>query len=213
MAAMNSATAITTSRFGATAKGLVRQVFHRLLRWNRRPQRGTYRHRESGSGCGAPRYDPGGGGINVARIVHVLGGCSTALFPAGGRFDRLLDRPPLRLTAIRPAGPEVPKTLRPRSCRADGRRRANRRRAAAPARRQAGHPDQRHPRRRRGRRPGNTIMPPTDSIASGKSSVWVAPARSAWRSASLPVPTTRWTRAPLPLLSTTPKPRKAVGPI
>ncbi len=33
---------------------------------------------------------------------------------------------------------------------------------------------------------GNTIMPPTDSIASGKSSVWVAPARSAWRSASLP---------------------------
>ncbi len=32
---------------------------------------------------GAPRYDPGGGGINVARIVHVLGGCSTALFPAG----------------------------------------------------------------------------------------------------------------------------------
>lgn len=36
----------------------------------------------------------------------------------GRRFDRLLDRPPLRLTAIRPAGPEVPKTLRPRSCRA-----------------------------------------------------------------------------------------------
>ena len=23
--------------------------------------------------CGLPRYDPGGGGINVARIAHVLG--------------------------------------------------------------------------------------------------------------------------------------------
>lgn len=34
--------------------------------------------------CGAPRYDPGGGGINVARIVHVLGGCSTP----GRRVDR-----------------------------------------------------------------------------------------------------------------------------
>ncbi|MGB8210382.1 MAG: 1-phosphofructokinase family hexose kinase, partial [Mycobacterium sp.] len=22
--------------------------------------------------CGVPRYDPGGGGINVARIAHVL---------------------------------------------------------------------------------------------------------------------------------------------
>lgn len=40
--------------------------------------------------CGAPRYDPGGGGINVARIVHVLGGCSTALFPAGGSTGSLL---------------------------------------------------------------------------------------------------------------------------
>lgn len=39
--------------------------------------------------CGAPRYDPGGG-INVARIVHVLGGCSTALFPAGGSTGSLL---------------------------------------------------------------------------------------------------------------------------
>ena len=24
--------------------------------------------------CAAPRYDPGGGGINVARAVHALGG-------------------------------------------------------------------------------------------------------------------------------------------
>ena len=33
---------------------------------------------------------------------------------------------------------------------------------------------------------GNTIMPPTDSITNGKSSVWAAPARCASRSASLP---------------------------
>jgi 6-phosphofructokinase 2 len=34
--------------------------------------------------CGLPRYDPGGGGINVARIAHVLGASVSALFPAGG---------------------------------------------------------------------------------------------------------------------------------
>jgi len=32
--------------------------------------------------CGLPRYDPGGGGINVARIAHVLGAIS------GGRSRR-----------------------------------------------------------------------------------------------------------------------------
>jgi 6-phosphofructokinase 2 len=34
--------------------------------------------------CGSPRYDPGGGGINVARIANVLGGSVHAVFPAGG---------------------------------------------------------------------------------------------------------------------------------
>jgi 6-phosphofructokinase 2 len=34
--------------------------------------------------CGTTRYDPGGGGINVARIAHVLGGSVSAVFPAGG---------------------------------------------------------------------------------------------------------------------------------
>jgi 6-phosphofructokinase 2 len=34
--------------------------------------------------CGLPRYDPGGGGINVARIAQVLGASASALFPAGG---------------------------------------------------------------------------------------------------------------------------------
>lgn len=34
--------------------------------------------------CDTPRYDPGGGGINVARVGHVLGGSVLAVFPAGG---------------------------------------------------------------------------------------------------------------------------------
>jgi 6-phosphofructokinase 2 len=34
--------------------------------------------------CETTRYDPGGGGINVARIAHVLGGSVSAVFPAGG---------------------------------------------------------------------------------------------------------------------------------
>ena len=34
--------------------------------------------------CSAARFDPGGGGINVARVVRTLGGDAVALFPAGG---------------------------------------------------------------------------------------------------------------------------------
>lgn len=34
--------------------------------------------------CSAPRYDPGGGGINVARAIRMLGGAATAVFPIGG---------------------------------------------------------------------------------------------------------------------------------
>jgi 6-phosphofructokinase 2 len=42
--------------------------------------------------CGLPRYDPGGGGINVARIAHVLGESVSALFPAGGHAgDKVTD--------------------------------------------------------------------------------------------------------------------------
>jgi 6-phosphofructokinase 2 len=42
--------------------------------------------------CGVPRYDPGGGGINVARIAHVLGASVSALFPAGGHTgDKVTD--------------------------------------------------------------------------------------------------------------------------
>ena len=36
------------------------------------------------------RRDPGGGGINVARAIHILEGEATALFPAGGPTGQLL---------------------------------------------------------------------------------------------------------------------------
>ncbi|MFE3795020.1 1-phosphofructokinase family hexose kinase [Nocardia tengchongensis] len=41
--------------------------------------------------CTAPRFDPGGGGINVARTVAALGEPVTAIFPAGGPPGRLLE--------------------------------------------------------------------------------------------------------------------------
>ena len=34
--------------------------------------------------CSAPVFEPGGGGINVARAIAFLGGRATAIFPAGG---------------------------------------------------------------------------------------------------------------------------------
>jgi 6-phosphofructokinase 2 len=40
--------------------------------------------------CGAPRFEPGGGGINVARAIWKLGGEAVAVYPAGGPAGRLL---------------------------------------------------------------------------------------------------------------------------
>jgi 6-phosphofructokinase 2 len=40
--------------------------------------------------CAAARYDPGGGGINVAHVAEVLGISSTAVFPAGGPAGELI---------------------------------------------------------------------------------------------------------------------------
>lgn len=40
--------------------------------------------------CEAPRYDPGGGGINVARAAHALGGQALAIFLAGGAAGEMI---------------------------------------------------------------------------------------------------------------------------
>jgi 6-phosphofructokinase 2 len=60
--------------------------------------------------CTEPRRDPGGGGINVARVVKRLGGDVAAIYPAGGAtgqlLHRLMDREGLRSLAI-PAAHET----------------------------------------------------------------------------------------------------------
>ncbi|MEJ7930125.1 1-phosphofructokinase family hexose kinase [Ramlibacter sp. AN1015] len=42
--------------------------------------------------CGDPTFHPGGGGVNVARVVCRLGAEATALYPAGGVTGELLRR-------------------------------------------------------------------------------------------------------------------------
>ena len=42
--------------------------------------------------CSPPKRDPGGGGINVARVAHRLGGDVTAIYPIGGAIGKLLQR-------------------------------------------------------------------------------------------------------------------------
>lgn len=46
--------------------------------------------------CKPPRFEPGGGGVNVSRAMRKLGGESTLLYPAGGlvgeRLKELLDQ-------------------------------------------------------------------------------------------------------------------------
>ncbi len=42
--------------------------------------------------CAASQRHPGGGGINVARVVHRLGGDCAALFPVGGSSGEVLKR-------------------------------------------------------------------------------------------------------------------------
>jgi 6-phosphofructokinase 2 len=42
--------------------------------------------------CAAPRRDPGGGGINVARVIKRFGGDVEAILPAGGFTGQLLRR-------------------------------------------------------------------------------------------------------------------------
>ncbi|MDQ3552519.1 MAG: PfkB family carbohydrate kinase [Bacteroidota bacterium] len=43
--------------------------------------------------CSAPKFEPGGGGINVARAIKKLGGDALAVYPAGsytGKFFQIL---------------------------------------------------------------------------------------------------------------------------
>jgi 6-phosphofructokinase 2 len=40
----------------------------------------------------APKRDPGGGGINVARVAHRLGASVAAIYPTGGALGKLLQR-------------------------------------------------------------------------------------------------------------------------
>lgn len=40
--------------------------------------------------CTAPRYEPGGGGINVSRAIRKLGGDSVAVYPKGGPTGELM---------------------------------------------------------------------------------------------------------------------------
>ncbi|MBE1546455.1 6-phosphofructokinase 2 [Mycobacterium sp. OAS707] len=55
--------------------------------------------------CGAAQYDAGGGGINVAKIAHVLGESVTAVYPAGGPTgDMLTDLLGQSGVPIRPTG-------------------------------------------------------------------------------------------------------------
>ncbi len=42
--------------------------------------------------CTSPKRDPGGGGINVARVACRLGGDVTAIYPAGGAIGKLLQK-------------------------------------------------------------------------------------------------------------------------
>lgn len=59
--------------------------------------------------CAAPRYHPGGGGINVARVAHVLGVPATTVFPAGGHSGEavhdLLMSEGLTMRRVRVGGP------------------------------------------------------------------------------------------------------------
>lgn len=55
-----------------------------------------------------PRRDPGGGGLNVARAIHRLGGDATAIFPAGGStgelLKRLLEEEEIRISTVAVSG-------------------------------------------------------------------------------------------------------------
>jgi len=59
--------------------------------------------------CSEPLFEPGGGGINVARAIRKLGGEATAIYPAGGYtgkfFDELLAREQIPSIVIQAENP------------------------------------------------------------------------------------------------------------
>lgn len=58
--------------------------------------------------CEVPHYQPGGGGINVARAIHKLGGEATAMYLAGGHgqlfFQKLLQKENIETLPLPMAG-------------------------------------------------------------------------------------------------------------
>lgn len=58
--------------------------------------------------CSQPKLEPGGGGINVARAIHKLGGSAVAVYPAGGYtgqyFNALLAKERLPCQVIPSSG-------------------------------------------------------------------------------------------------------------
>ena len=42
--------------------------------------------------CSEPKFEPGGGGINVARVIKKLGGKATAIYPAGGYTGKFFNQ-------------------------------------------------------------------------------------------------------------------------
>lgn len=59
--------------------------------------------------CETPRFDPGGGGINVARTVLALGESATAMFPVGGypgkRLEQLVQEAGVPMSPVPVAAP------------------------------------------------------------------------------------------------------------
>jgi 6-phosphofructokinase 2 len=55
--------------------------------------------------CSPPAFQPGGGGVNVARVIHKLGGRATAIYFAGGHtgefYKQLLDKERIVSAVIR----------------------------------------------------------------------------------------------------------------